>query len=158
MLGGRVLWNTLGLQSTHCGNGFYGKCAIVTNLRKYRINVASSTELVLVCIANILGMILWCKYSIEAQGYIIERNILYQDNKLIILLSKNKRRSDYKNIKHTKNSFFLINVNTKLMQGPVFRKVHHTMMDVPAKYEDAQAKEHTSDATAQHLNREVTHS
>ena len=45
----------------------------------------------------------------EAQGYTIESNVLYQDNKSTILLAKNGRMSDGKNSRHIKNWFFLIN-------------------------------------------------
>ena len=58
-----------------------GRGAIVNIVRKYKMNVESSTELELVNIADVLGMILWCKYFTEAQGYIIKSNLLYQDNK-----------------------------------------------------------------------------
>ena len=92
-----------------------GKGAIVNILRKHKMNVASSTELELVSIADVLGMILWCKYSMEAQGYTIESNILYQDNKSTILLAKNGRMSAGKNSKHIKNRFFLI--TGKVAQG-----------------------------------------
>ena len=51
----------------------------------------------------------------EAQGYRIERNLLYQDNKSIILLVKNGRMSAGKNIRHIKNRFFLI--TDKVAQG-----------------------------------------
>ena len=52
-----------------------GKGDIVNILRKHKINVASSTELELVSIADVLGMVMWCKYFMEAQGYTIENNI-----------------------------------------------------------------------------------
>ena len=45
-----------------------GKGAIVNISRKHKMNVDSSTESELVSIADILGMILWCKYFVEAQG------------------------------------------------------------------------------------------
>ena len=44
------------------------------------MNGASSTEAELIGIADILGMILWCNYFMEAQGHTIEHNILYQDH------------------------------------------------------------------------------
>ena len=72
------------------------------------MNVAISTESELVSIADFLGMIMWCKYFMEAQGYTIENNILYQDNKSIILLAKNGRMSAGNNSKHIKNRFLLI--------------------------------------------------
>ena len=70
--------------------------------------MGSLTESELVSIADVLGMIMWCKYFMEAQGYTIKHNILYQDNKLTILLAKNGRMCAGKNRKHIKNSFFLI--------------------------------------------------
>ena len=83
-----------------------GKGVIVNIVRKHKMNVASSTESELISIADVLGMILWCKYFMEAQGYIIESNLLYQDSKSIILLAKNGRMSAGKNSKHIKNSVF----------------------------------------------------
>ena len=85
-----------------------GKGAIVNISRKHKMNVGSSTESALVSIADVLGMIAWCKYFVEAQDYTIESNLLYQDNKSTILLAKNDRMSTDKNSKHTKNRFFLI--------------------------------------------------
>ena len=61
----------------------------------------------LVSIEDILWMMMWCKYFMEAQGYAIENNNLYQDNKSTILLEKNGRMSAGKNSKHIKNVFFL---------------------------------------------------
>ena len=83
-----------------------GKGAMVNISRKHKLNVGSSTEYELVSIADVLGMMMWCKYFMEAQGYTIENNILYQNNKSTILLAKNGRMSAGKNSKHIKNSFF----------------------------------------------------
>ena len=85
-----------------------GKGAIVDISIKQNMNVASSTELGLVSISDDLGMIMWCKYLMQAQSYTIENNILYQDNKSTILLAKNGRISAGKNSNHIKNRFFLI--------------------------------------------------
>ena len=48
---------------------------------------------------------MWCKYFMEDQGYTIESNVLYQDNKSTILLSKNGRISAGKNSRHIKIGF-----------------------------------------------------
>ena len=93
----------------------------------------------------------------EAQGYTIENNILYQDNKSTILLVKNGRMSAGKNSKHIKNRFFLItdkvvqreleilhmgtksmlaDINTKPVQGALFRIFQSEMMGVPVEYDD----------------------
>ena len=45
-----------------------GKGAIVNILRKYKMNVASSTESELVSISDVLDMIMWCNYFMEYQG------------------------------------------------------------------------------------------
>ena len=66
-----------------------GKGAIVNILRKHKLNVTSSTKAELVSIADVLGMMMWCKYFMEAQRYTIKHNILYQENKSTILLAKN---------------------------------------------------------------------
>ena len=85
-----------------------GKGDIVNISRKHKMNMASSTNSELVSISDVLGMIMWCKYFMESEGYTIENSILYQDNKSTILLAENGRMSDGKNSKHIKKRFFLI--------------------------------------------------
>ena len=82
-----------------------GKGSTFNISRKHKLNTGSSTEAELVSIADVLGMMMWCKYFMEAQGYTIENNILYQDNKSTILLAKNGRMSAGKNSKHIKKGF-----------------------------------------------------
>ena len=93
----------------------------------------------------------------EAQGYTIESNVLYQDNKSTILLAKNGRMSARKNSRHIKNRFSLItdkvaqddldirhmgtnsmwaDVNTKPVQGELYRIFRHQMIGVPIEYDD----------------------
>ena len=84
-----------------------GKGAHVNIARRKNLNTGRSTEEELVIIAEFLGSMMWCKYFMDAQGYAIENNILYQDNKSTILLAKNGRMSAGKNSKHIKNRFFL---------------------------------------------------
>ena len=102
-----------------------GKGAIVNVSRKHKLNTGSSTEAELVSIADVLEMMMWCKYFTEAQGYTIDNNILYQDNKSTILLAKNGRMSVEKNSKYTKNRFFLI--THKVAQGDL--KIEHKGTD-----------------------------
>ena len=40
--------------------------AMVTITRKHKINVVSLSELEVVSIANVLDILLWCKYFMEA--------------------------------------------------------------------------------------------
>ena len=50
------------------------------------LNVRISTEGVFVGSYDILGYVIWGKYFIESQGYAVQRNVLFQDNKLTMLL------------------------------------------------------------------------
>ena len=83
-----------------------GKGALVNIARKHKLNTGSSTDSELVSIADVLGMMMWCKYFMEAQSYAIANNILYQDNNSTILMAKNGRMSAGKKIKHINNMFF----------------------------------------------------
>ena len=58
-------------------------------------------------IADVLGIMMRCKYFMETHSYAIKNDILYQDNKSTILLEKNVKMSAGKNSKHIKNRFFL---------------------------------------------------
>ena len=107
---------------------------------------------------------MWCKYFLEAQGYTVESNILYQDNKSTILLAKNGRMSAGKNSKHIKNRFFLItdkiaqkdlevkyaptkemwaDINTKPLQGQLFREMRAKQMGIAVNYDDDQERRRT---------------
>jgi hypothetical protein len=59
-------------------------------------------------IDDALPAILWARYFIESQGYTVEENILYQDNKSTILLANNGRWSSSKRTKHIKSRYFFI--------------------------------------------------
>ena len=117
-----IVWWVDGSFGVHCNSKGHtgammsmGKGATVNILRKHKMNVGSFTESELVSITDMLGMIMWCKYFMEAQVYTIGSNVLYQDNKSTILLAKNSRMSAGKNSRHIKNRFFLI--TDKVAQG-----------------------------------------
>jgi hypothetical protein len=64
--------------------------------RKQNLNTKSSTESKLDGADDVSVMILWTKLFLEEQGYEIENNILYQDNKSAILLEINGKKSSGK--------------------------------------------------------------
>jgi hypothetical protein len=70
-----------------------GKGAMQSIARKQKMNVRSSTEGELVAANNAATMILWTKLFLEAQGYNVEKHIVYQDNKSVILLEANGKKS-----------------------------------------------------------------
>ena len=55
-----------------------------------------------------MTMILWTKLFMECQGYEIEQNILYQDNKSAILLETNGRKSAGKQSRALNIRYFFI--------------------------------------------------
>ena len=71
----------------------FGRGAIMSLSRKQKLNTRSSTEAELVGADDAATMILWTKHFMEAQGYKIDRNVIYQDNKSTILLIENGSKS-----------------------------------------------------------------
>ena len=61
-----------------------GDGAMLVKSSKQKLNSRSSTEAELIGVDDAITMILWTKLFMEAQGYVIEENIIYQDNKSAI--------------------------------------------------------------------------
>ena len=70
-----------------------GEGAMQILSKKQKLNSRSSTESELIGVDDAATQILWTKLFVEAQGYPVEKNILYQDNKSSILLETNGRES-----------------------------------------------------------------
>jgi hypothetical protein len=134
-----------------------GKGSPMSFSRKQKLNVRSSCEGELVGIDDALPFILWLRYFIEAQGYTVEENILYQDNKSTILLANNGRWSSSKRTKHIKSRYFFVkdkiekgelkiehqptekmwsDVLTKPKQGRGFKQDRAILMNVEEDYDD----------------------
>jgi hypothetical protein len=85
-----------------------GEGAVQSVSRKQKLNTNSSTESELVGADDLSVMILWTKLFMEAQGYEIRKNILYQDNKSAILLEINGKRSSGKRTRALNIRFFFL--------------------------------------------------
>ena len=142
----------------HTGTVFsLGKGAALSSSNKQKLNTKSSTESELVGAHDGLGLVLWCRHFIEAQGYTVDQNILYQDNKSTMLMERNGRASSTKRTKHIHARYFFIkdkidsgeievlycptkemraDVNTKPLQGSPFRTMRGHLMNVPVDYDD----------------------
>ena len=75
----------------------------------------SSTEAELVDVDGVSTMILWTKLFMESQGYNIEKNILFQDNKSTILLETNGCRNAGKHSRALNIRYFFL--TEKINQG-----------------------------------------
>ena len=54
-----------------------------------------------------LGYVLWDKYFVETQGSTVQSNVLFQENKLNMLLKKNGCMSSGKRNNHIKTNYLL---------------------------------------------------
>jgi hypothetical protein len=124
---------------------------------KQKLNTRSSTETEIVGAGDdFMPAICWTRYFMEAQGYQVQDNVLFQDNKSAILLEKNGKASSSKRTKHINIRYFFItdrvkkkgdvslvwcptgdmigNFVTKPLQGALFRKFRDQIMGViPAR-------------------------
>ena len=76
---------------------------------KQKLNTRSSTIAELVSCDDAITKILWTRLFMEAQGYEIKENILYQDNKSTIVLIENGRKSAGKRTRAINIRYFFIN-------------------------------------------------
>ena len=100
---------------------------------------------------------MWAKYFIEAQGYTVDQNIVYQDNQATLRLMTNGRLSSTKRTKHIHARYFLVkdyigrgeikavhcpaegmwaDVLNKPKQGASFRRDRGHLMNVPTDYDN----------------------
>jgi hypothetical protein len=90
------------------GVATFGKGAPYSMSRKQKLNTRSSTEAELVGADDMSTMILWTKLFMEAQGYEIKKNILFQDNKSAILLETNGKKSSSKRTRALNIRYFFL--------------------------------------------------
>ena len=77
-----------------------GKGMPISTSTKQKLNTCNSTETELIAANDLIPIILWTNYFLDAQGYGHQDTILYQDNQSAILLEKNGRKSSSKRTKH----------------------------------------------------------
>jgi hypothetical protein len=90
------------------GNMTYGQGTPVSMSRKQKLNTRSSTEAELVGPDDLSTLILWTRLFMEAQGYEIHKNILFQDNKSTILLEQNGKKSSSKRTRALNIRYFFL--------------------------------------------------
>jgi hypothetical protein len=129
----------------------FGKGSAYSTSVRQKMNGRSSTEAELIGVNDVMGIILWTRHFLEAQGYEVVDNIILQDNESAILLEKNGRQSSTKRTRHLEIRYFFVtdNVNrkritiehcptgdmtgdyfTKPVQGSLFKKHVKTILNL----------------------------
>jgi hypothetical protein len=75
---------------------------------KQKLNTQSSKESEIVGADDFMPAICWTRYFMEAYGYQVDDNILFQDNKSAIRLEKNGKALSSKHTKHVNIRYFFI--------------------------------------------------
>jgi len=86
----------------------FGICAAHARSTTSKINVKSPTESELVSAAEYLPYTLWFRHFMDAQGYKVAKNTMYQDNKSAILMEMNGRNSCTGSSRHFNIRYFWI--------------------------------------------------
>ena len=82
-------------------------CPIMSST-KDKIDTRSSTESELVGVDDMMSLILWRLYFLNHQGYKVNNNIVFQDNKSTMLLERNGKSLSGKRTKHINVQYFFI--------------------------------------------------
>jgi hypothetical protein len=85
-----------------------GKGVVYGTSTNQKLNTRSSTEAELVGVNDVMSQVLWTRYFLEAQGYGVNDNIIYQDNQSSILLEKHGRASSGKRTRHINIRYFFV--------------------------------------------------
>jgi hypothetical protein len=88
-----------------------GTGCVYSMSRRQCLNTRSSTKAELVGVNDAMNMVLWCHLFLEAQGFTVTNNILYQDNQSAMLLEKNGKMSSSMCTRHLEIQFFFVTDN-----------------------------------------------
>ena len=86
----------------------YGGGAALAVSLKQELNTKSSTKSELVAPDDCSVLVLWMKLFMEEQGYDIDDNIMYQDNRSTMLLENNGKRSSGKRTRAINIRYFFL--------------------------------------------------
>ncbi|GFH50261.1 hypothetical protein CTEN210_06737 [Chaetoceros tenuissimus] len=139
-------------RKSHTGGAMsFGRGVICSKSNKQKLNRKSSTEAEVVGASDYLPNTIWLRMFLEAQGYIIEENLYYQDNESAMKIELNGWRSTGSKSKHVDIRFYFIadrvksekievhhcktehmvaDFFTKPLQGALFRRLRDIVMGV----------------------------
>ena len=86
----------------------FGRGATTSSSTKHKVPSKSSCEREIIGLNDKISDVLWTRQFLEAQGYKINTNIVYQDNMSTLSLAKNGYISSSKRTKHIKAKYFFV--------------------------------------------------
>ena len=86
---------------------------IVSVLQKQKLSMKSGTEAESVGADDASSLVLWTNIFLEAQGYKVEKDSLYQNNKISILIQENSKNILSKRKIHLNMRCFFSRINFK---------------------------------------------
>jgi hypothetical protein len=96
------------MQGHSVGGLSLGRGFPIMSSTKQKLNTRSSMESEIVGANDFMPAICWTQYFMEAQGYQVQENILFQDSKSAIFLEKNGKALSSKHTKHINIRYFFI--------------------------------------------------
>ena len=112
---GSIRWHVDGSFAVHPdmkshtgGTMSLGKGSPYSTSTHQKLNTKSSTETELVVVDDVMPQIIWSKNFLEAQGYTVNDNVVFQDNQSAMLLEKNGKRSSSKRTRHINIRYFFV--------------------------------------------------
>jgi hypothetical protein len=100
---------------SHTGGAIlFGTGAVLCKSTKQKLNTKSSTKAEVVGASDYIPNTIWLRMFLEAQGYSVTSNILYQDNQSAMRLEKNGWASAGQKSRHIDIHYFFI--KDRLMQ------------------------------------------
>jgi hypothetical protein len=90
-----------------------GKGCPLNNSAKQKLNTSSSTTSELVAVDQVLPMTMWVPLFLEEQGHVVDKNVVYQDNKSAILLETNGKKSSGKRTRALNIRYFMVTDQVK---------------------------------------------
>jgi hypothetical protein len=137
-----------------------GKGSVYSTLTRQKLNTKSSTEAELVGVDDVMPLVLWTRYFLQAQGYEVRENKVFQDNQSAILLENNGRRSSSRRTRHINIRYFFVtdrvqakeltveycptddmlaDMFTKPLQGSKFRHFRDAVLNNKSRHSTAAA-------------------
>jgi hypothetical protein len=93
----------------HSGGGISLGCGfIIVSSTKHTLNTRRSKETYIMVADDFMPAICWTWYFMKAQGYGVNDNVLFQDNKSSILFENYGKASRSKRTKHINIQYFFI--------------------------------------------------